>query len=164
MRMRIELVAPGHAEGLRAIYNREVESGTATFDIVPRSAEDQLEWIAEHSGAHPAVVAVTDEGEVVGFGSLSPYRPRAAYSTSVEDSVYVAEEFQGLGIGRAVLEELLRLAEAHGFHAVLARIAGNNEASVALHAACGFELIGTEREVGRKFGRWLDVVCMELLI
>ena len=73
----------------------------------------------------------------------------------------MAEEFQGLGIGRAVLEELLRLAEAHGFHAVLARIAGNNDASVALHAACGFELIGTEQEVGRKFGRWLDVVCME---
>jgi L-amino acid N-acyltransferase YncA len=164
MRMRLELVAPVHAEGLRAIYNREVESGTATFDISPRSLQDQLEWVAEHSGAHPAVAAVTDDGEVVGFGSLSPYRPRAAYSTSVEDSVYVAEQFQGLGVGRAVLEELLRLAEAHGFHAVLARIAGHNEASVALHSACGFELIGTEREVGRKFGRWLDVVCMQLLI
>ena len=100
----------------------------------------------------------------MGTGSLSPYRPRAAYSTSVEDSVYVAEAFQGLGIGRAVLEELLRLAEAHGFHAVLARIAGDNEASVALHLSCGFELIGTEHEVGRKFGRWLDVVCMERLI
>jgi len=162
--LRLELAAPGHAEGLRAIYNREVESGTATFDITPRSLHEQLEWVVEHSGAHPAVVAVSDEGEVVGFGSLSPYRPRAAYSTSVEDSVYVAEEFQGLGIGRAVLEELLHLAEAHGFHAVLARIAGDNEASVALHVACGFELIGTEHEVGRKFGRWLDVVCMERLI
>ena len=62
MGMRLELVAPGHAEGLRAIYNREVESGTATFDISPRSLEDQLEWVAEHSGAHPAVVAVTDDG------------------------------------------------------------------------------------------------------
>jgi len=164
MGVRLELPGPAHADGMRAIYNREVESGTATFDITPRSLEDQLEWIAEHSGAHPAVVAVTDQGEVVGFGSLSPYRPRAAYSTSVEDSVYVAEEFQGQGIGRAVLEELLRLAEAHGFHAVLARIAGDNEASVALHVACGFELIGTEHEVGRKFGRWLDVVCMERLL
>jgi L-amino acid N-acyltransferase len=164
MGVRLELPGPAYADGMRAIYNREVESGTATFDITPRSLEDQLEWIAEHSGAHPAVVAVSDQGEVVGFGSLSPYRPRAAYSTSVEDSVYVAEEFQGQGIGRAVLEELLRLAEAHGFHAVLARIAGDNEASVALHVRCGFELIGTEHEVGRKFGRWLDVVCMERLI
>jgi L-amino acid N-acyltransferase len=162
--VRLEQAAPAHADGLLAIYNREVESGTATFDMTARSRDEQLEWVAEHSGAHPAVVAVTTEGQVVGFGSLSPYRPRAAYSTSVEDSVYVAEEFQGLGIGRTILEELLRLAEAHGFHAVLARIAGHNEASVALHAACGFELIGTEREVGRKFGRWLDVVCMERLV
>ncbi len=110
------------------------------------------------------MVALTEDDEVVGFGSLSPYRPRAAYSTSVEDSVYVALDFQGLGIGRIILEELLRMAEAHGFHAVIARIAGQNDASVALHAACGFEMIGTEREVGRKFGRWLDVVCMERLV
>jgi L-amino acid N-acyltransferase len=162
--VRLTLAGPEHAEGTRAIYNREILMGTATFEIAPRSAAEQLEWIAEHSGAHPAVVGLTDDDEVVGFGSLSPYRPRAAYSTSVEDSVYVAPGFQGLGVGRAILEELLRLAEAHGFHAVIARIAGQNDASVALHAACGFEMIGTEREVGRKFGRWLDVVCMERLV
>ena len=68
------------------------------------------------------------------------------------------------GLGRALLDELLDLAQAHGFHAVIARIAGDNEASVALHRACGFEHIGIEREVGRKFGRWLDVVCMERLL
>jgi L-amino acid N-acyltransferase YncA len=153
---------------MMAIYNREIESGTATFDMSPRSLDQQVEWVAEHSGAHPAVVALMsdDMGDevVVGFGSLSPYRPRAAYSTTVEDSVYVAEGSQRLGIGRAILEELLRLAEAHGFHAVIGRIGAGNEASVALHAGCGFEMIGTEREVGRKFGRWLDVVCMERLI
>lgn len=162
--VRLEMAGPAHAEATRAIYNREIESGTATFDMTPRSIEEQLDWIAEHLGAHPAVVALTDDGQVVGFGSLSPYRPRAAYSTSVEDSVYVDERFQGLGIGRAILEELLRLAQAHGFHAVFARIAGDNDASVALHSACGFEMIGTEREVGRKLGRWLDVACMERLV
>jgi L-amino acid N-acyltransferase len=165
---RIELAGPAHAEGTRAIYNREIETGTATFEMSPRTLADQLEWIAEHSGIHPAIVAVgTDEaGEprVLGFGTLSSYRPRPAYSTTVEDSVYVAEEFQGLGIGRALLEELLRLAEAHGFHAVIARINGDNDASVALHEGCGFEMIGTEKEVGRKFGRWLDVVCMQRLV
>jgi L-amino acid N-acyltransferase len=162
--VRLELAGPAHAPGMLAIYNREVESGTATFDMTPRSLEEQVEWVAEHSGAHPAVVALTTDGTVVGFGSLSPYRPRAAYSTTVEDSVYVAEGSQRLGIGRAILDELLRLAQAHGFHAVIARIAGGNEASVALHGSCGFEMIGTEREVGRKFGRWLDVVCMERLV
>jgi L-amino acid N-acyltransferase len=165
---RIELAGPAHAQSTRAIYNREVETGTGTFDMSPRSPAEQLEWIAEHSGIHPAVVGMTtdDDGteRVVGFGSLSPYRPRPAYSTTVEDSVYVAEEFQGLGLGRTILEELLRLAEAHGFHAVIARISGENDASVALHVGCGFEMVGTEKEVGRKFGRWLDVVCMQRLL
>ena len=125
---RLELARPAHAAGMLAIYNPEIEAGTATFEMSPRSIEEQLEWIAEHSGAHPAVVAVTtgDDGEdvVIGFGSLSPYRPRAAYSTTVENSVYVAEGYQRLGIGRAILEELLHLAKAHGFHAVIARIGG----------------------------------------
>ena len=165
---RIELALPAHAAGMLAIYNPEIETGTATFEMSPRSLEAQVEWVSEHSGAHPAVVAVTtgDDGEgvVVGFGSLSPYRPRAAYSTTVEDSVYVAEGYQRLGIGMAILKELLRLAKAHGFHAVIARIGAGNDASVALHASCGFEMIGTEREVGRKLGRWLDVVCMQRLI
>jgi phosphinothricin acetyltransferase len=162
--VRLVLASPAHAEGIRAIYNRAIESSTATFDMTPRSLSDQLEWIAEHSGAYPAVVALDAGGEVVGFGSLSPYRPRPAYSTTVENSVYVHADFQRQGIGRALLDELLQLAEAHGFHAVMARVGGDNEGSVALHAACGFEMVGVEREVGRKFGRWLDVVCMQRLI
>ena len=162
--VRLALAHAAHAEGARAIYNRAIETSTATFEMTPKSLSDQLEWIAEHSGAYPAVVALDDRDAVVGFGSLSPYRPRPAYSTTVENSVYVHDDFQRLGIGRAILDELLRLAEAHGFHSVIARIAGGNEASVALHAACGFQMVGVEREVGRKFGRWLDVVCMQRLL
>ena len=73
-------------------------------------------------------------------------------------------DHQGQGIGRLLLDELLRLAAAHGFHSVIARIVGGHDASIALHAACGFELVGTEREVGRKFGRWLDVVEMQRML
>ena len=153
-----------HAEGIRAIYNKAIETSTATFEMTTKSLPEQLEWIAEHSGAHPAVVALDDRDEVLGFGSLSPYRPRPAYSTTVENSVYVREDCQRQGIGRVILDHLLRLAAAHGFHVVIARIAGDNNASVALHTAAGFELIGIEHEVGRKFGRWLDVVCMERLL
>jgi L-amino acid N-acyltransferase len=162
--MKYRLAGQDDSEAIRHIYNREVLGSTVTFDMVARSAEDQLAWLDSHSGAFPAVVAVDDGERVCGFGSLSPYRPRPAYRTTVEDSVYVDADGRGAGVGRGLLEELLRLASAHGFHAVMARIVGGHEASIALHRACGFELVGVEREVGRKFGRWLDVVLMQHLV
>lgn len=152
------------AEAIRAIYNREVLGSTVTFDLVPRTLDEQIEWLDRHAGGHPAIVAIDADGTVVGFGSLSPWRPRPAYSPTVEDSVYVHHEQRGRGIGRVLLEELVRLAQAHGFHSVLARIVGGHEASIGLHAACGFEITGVEREVGRKFGRWLDVVLMQRML
>jgi phosphinothricin acetyltransferase len=162
--MEYRLAAVDDAEAIRSIYNKEVLGSTVTFDLVPRTAEEQLVWIDEHSGAWPAVVAVDQEGAVRGFGSLSPYRPRPAYRTTVEDSVYVDDAARGQGVGRGLLLELVRLAGVHGFHAVIARIVGGHEASIGLHKACGFEVIGVEREVGRKFGRWLDVVLMQRLV
>ena len=164
MAIEVRLATRDDAEAIRAIYNREVTGSTVTFDLVPRSLADQLAWLDAHAGAHPAVVAVDDAGEVAGFGSLSSYRSRPAYSTTVEDSVYVRPDQQGKGVGRLVLAELVRLAEVHGFHAVMARIVGGHEASIALHTGCGFELVGVEREVGRKFGKWLDVALMQRLV
>jgi phosphinothricin acetyltransferase len=162
--MKYRLASHDDAEPIRAIYNQEVLGSTVTFDLVARTAEEQLAWMDEHSGAHPAVVAVDDLDRICGFGSLSPYRSRPAYRTTVEDSVYVDAAARGRGVGRGLLAELVRLAAAHGFHAVMARIVGGHEASIALHRACGFELVGVEREVGRKFGRWLDVVLMQRLL
>ena len=159
----VRLAGRRDAEAIRSIYNPEVTGSTVTFDLVPRTLADQEAWLAEHRGVHPAVVAELG-GEVIGFGSLAPYRSRPAYSTTVEDSVYVRRDARGTGCGRAILLELLRLGTDHGFHAVIARIVGGHEASIGLHAACGFEQIGTEREVGRKFGRWLDVVVMQRLL
>jgi L-amino acid N-acyltransferase YncA len=158
----VRLARVADAEAIRTIYNVEVAT-TTTFDLVPRTLEAQEQWLAEHAGAHPAVVA-EDAGRVVAFGSLSPFRDRPAYSTTVEDSVYVAAAERGRGAGGAVLAELVRLGRAHGFHSVIARIVGDNQTSIALHRGCGFELVGVEREVGRKFGRWLDVVEMQRLL
>jgi L-amino acid N-acyltransferase len=161
--MEVRIARSSDAEAIRLIYNREVTGSTATFDMVERSPVEQVEWLERHAGAHPAVVA-TEDGVVCGFGSLSPYRDRAAYSTSVEDSVYVENSWRGRGIGALMLEELVELATRHGFHTVIGRIAGGNEISIALHRSCGFEVIGVEREVGRKFGRWLDVTLVQKLL
>lgn len=152
------------AEALRNIYNVEVRTSTVTFDLEPRTLEEQRRWVRDRSGVHAALVAESDTGEVIGFASLSPYRPRAAYNTSVENSVYVHHEHRRSGVARALLEELVETAKRHGFHAMFARIVGGHDASIGLHASLGFEVVGTEREVGRKFGRWLDVVIMELLL
>jgi len=161
--MEVRLARLDDAEAMRSIYNLEVTGSTVTFDLVPRTLADQQTWIEEHSGAYAAIVAVEGD-EVVGFASLSPYRDRPAYRTSVEDSVYVHRRHQGHGVGRLLLGELLIRATESGFHAVMARIVGGHEASIALHRGQGFEVVGTERQVGRKFNRWLDVVLMQRLL
>ena len=160
----VRMMTRRDAESVRAIYNAEVLGSTVTFDMVPRTLDEQVAWIDGHAGGHPAVVAVDGDGEVVGFGSLSPWRDRPAYAGSVEDSVYVHRDHRGRGIGHVLLEELVRLGRDHGFHTVIARIVGGHEASIALHAACGFEQVGVEREVGRKFKQWLDVVLMQRIL
>jgi L-amino acid N-acyltransferase len=164
--MRVRLVEPDDAAQLAAIYNAEVDEPAVTFDLVPRSLEEQRAWIDQHRGAHPALVAFEDgiEGRLLGFASLTAFRDRPAYATSVEDSVYVDRAARGRGVGGRLLAELLAAARDNGFHAVLARIVDRNEVSIRLHTACGFELVGIEREVGRKHGRWLDVVELQCLL
>ena len=172
--MRTRLAAPGDAEAIRAIYNVEVLGSTNTFDMVPRTVAEQEAWLLEHRGVHPAIVAVEGgatrghvgaDGEIVlGFGSLSVFHERPGYAATAENSVYVDRSHRGKGVGRDLLAELLSLASAHGFHSVIARIAGHNETSIGLHEAAGFELVGVEREVGRKHRQWLDVVELQRLL
>lgn len=161
--MEVRPATAADAEAIRRIYNAEVTGSTVTFDLVPRTAAEQRAWLGERSGGHVALV-VAEGGEILGFGALSPYRDRPAYTTTVEDSVYVRHDHRGRGVGRRLLDALVDTARQHGFHTVLARVVGGHEASIGLHAAAGFTLVGTEREVGRKFGRWLDVVVMQLIV
>jgi len=160
--MDLRVAQLADADAIRAIYNAAV-STPFTFDLRERELVEQEAWLRARSGAYAAIVAVHDD-EVVGFASLSPFRDRPAYSTTVEDSVYVRTDQQGKGVGRLLLDGLLEVAANHGFHSVIARIVGGNEPSIALHRAAGFDLVGTEREVGRKFRRWLDVVEMQKLL
>ena len=159
----VRLAKMDDAEAIRRIYNHEVEHTTHTFDLVPRSLEEQQAWLKQRDGALGVVVAETG-GQVTGFASLSEYRTRAAYRTSVESSVYVDEAARGKGLGKMLLAELVELATARGFHTMVARISGGHEASIRLHEAAGFVTVGVEREVGRKFGNWLDAVVMQRML
>ena len=152
------------AEAILAIYNDAVVTSTASLDLRPRTLDEQLAWLDVHSGVYPAIVALDSNKTITGFGSLSPYRQRFGYLTTVEDSVYVNEKFRGQGIGRLLLGELIALGTAHGFTSIMAFIGSTNDGSIRLHESCGFNSVGTQLKVGRKFGHWLDVVIMQRLI
>ena len=166
--MRTRLVEIEDAAALMGIYNPEVVETTVTFDLVPRTLAEQEAWIRAHRATHPCLVAVNDEDDVgelgargeriLGFALVSPFRERPAYATTVENSVYVHRAARGRGVGETLLRELIATASESGFHTLIARIVGENEGSIRLHEKCGFSLVGTEIEVGRKHGRWLDVV------
>lgn len=157
------VIRPADAADLLAIaeiYNDAVLHSTATFDVEPWTEDERERWLQQHG--HPYAVLVADQkGEVTGWASLGPYRPKAAYRFTAEDSVYVHSDVQGGGIGALLLARMLEVAADNGFHAVIARIVEENPTSERLHRRLGFRRVGVEREVGRKFERWLDVVVMQ---
>ncbi len=161
--MELRLATVADAEAIRAIYNLEVETSTVTLDLVPRSLEEQQAYLARRAGTYAVLVAVEDKA-VIGFGSLSPYRDRPGYNATAEDSIYIHRDHQGRGIGRVLLTELIGVAQAHGFHSVIARVAAGHAASRRLHESVGFAHIGIEREVGRKFGRWIDMDLLQRML
>jgi len=152
------------AEAIAGIYNHEVTNEDSTFDLVPRSIDEQREWITARSGAFSVIVADDVQLGVVGFAALSTYRDRAGYRTTVENSIYVRRDYQRRGIGKLLLVRLLDVARDSGFHTVIARIEASSEGSLALHRSLGFEKVGIEREIGRKHGRWLDSIIMQKML
>ncbi len=172
--MRTRLVEVDDAPALMAIYNPEVMQGDVTFDLVPRTLADQEAWIREHRSAHPCLVAINEDDEagevgayghrIIGYALVSPFRPRPAYLTTVENSIYVHRDARGRGVGEVLLADLIRTAAESGFHSLIARIVSDNAGSIRLHEKLGFRLVGTEIEVGRKHGQWLDVVEYQFVI
>jgi L-amino acid N-acyltransferase len=148
---------------INAIYNHYVLDSTATYQNEPDSLEERERWFASHGAGHPVLVAECD-GELVGWGALSRFHPRVAYLHTVEDSIYVHHLHRRQGIGHRLLTELIVLGRHAGHRSVIALISADQEASLRLHAGCGFTEAGRLREVGYKFARWLDVVYLQLLL
>lgn len=145
------------------IYNHNVLHSTCTYQEEQEPMEDRLVWFASHGPRHPITVAEID-GRVVGWGSLSAFHSRSAYRFTVENSVYVHHEFYRRGIGSLILGDLISRARALDHRTIIAIIDSEQTSSVALHVRFGFEKVGHFKEIGFKFGRWLDVIYMELLL
>jgi len=153
---------PRDLAAITRIYDHAVRHGTASFEIEPPDEREMARrYEALRAGGYPYLVAELD-GAIVGYAYAGPYRARAAYRWSVEDTIYVAPSSQRRGIGRALLERLIADAEAGGFRQMIAVIGDSaNASSIELHRAAGFRMVGTFDNVGFKFGRWLDSVLMQ---
>jgi L-amino acid N-acyltransferase len=145
------------------IYNEAIRITTATFDTEPRSESDQLAWFNSHGGRHPIVVAIT-EGQVIGWASISRWSDRKAYDDTGEVSFYVKSEYRGKGTGRLLVQAIVQEARHLKFHTLIARVAGESSVSLHLSRSIGFVDVGIMKEVGRKFGRLLDVHILQMML
>jgi L-amino acid N-acyltransferase YncA len=147
-----------------SIYNDIILTTTAVYDYAPHTLDMRREWLRNKKRDGYPVYAAFSEGELVGFSSFGPFRAWPAYQFSVENSVYVAPGRRGEGIGGKLLAPLLSTARSMRLHVMIASIDASNEASLRLHRAFGFQEVAHFREVGFKFGRWLDLKFLELIL
>ncbi|HEX9261282.1 MAG TPA: GNAT family N-acetyltransferase [Candidatus Bathyarchaeia archaeon] len=145
------------------IYNEAILQTVSTFDTQPKTIKEQTTWFADHDAKHPILVADCD-GHVAGWASLSKWSDRCAYSDTAEVSLYVKKEHRGRGIGRKLMKALIEEGQKNSLHTLIVRISESNEPSIKLFKDEGFELVGVMKEVGRKFGRLLDVYMMQKIL
>jgi len=150
-------------DAITAIYNEAILTTTATFDIEPKNISEQTKWFQSHDERHPVLIAVL-EGSVVGWASLSKWSERSAYNDTAETSFYVGSGYQNRGIGRKLKEAIIEEARRLQFHTLIAQVAGESEISLHLNESFGFVHIGTLKEVGRKFGKLLDVHILQKML
>ena len=160
--MQLRPAQPGDLPAIHAIYAHHVLRGLASFEEEPPSVEELERRYRDVTGRGLPYLVAEYGGEVAGYGYCAPYRPRSAYRYALEDSIYIRDGMIGRGIGRRLLEELVRRCEGLGYRQMIAVIGDSgNAASIGVHAACGFLRVGTLRSVGFKFGRWVDSVFMQ---
>lgn len=163
--LTIAAATPADAAELAAIYAHHVLHGVASFEIEPPDAGEMARRIAKvRAAGNPWLVARDAAGLAVGYAYAGPYHPREAYRFTCEDSIYLRHDRLGLGIGAALLPALIEAAAAAGFRQMIAQITGGEGGSAPLHRRCGFVEVGRIRSIGRKHGRWLDVIVMQRLL
>lgn len=161
------LVRPATSADLpavKAVYDHQVDTGVATFDLEPPPLASWEARLAGQEHGHHLLVVEDDAGVVAGYATSTSYRARAAYARTRETSVYLAPGAEGRGLGRALYDDLIARLRVDGMHTLLAVVAQPNPASEALHRACGYEPVGVLPEVGFKHGRWIDTAFWALRI
>jgi L-amino acid N-acyltransferase YncA len=151
-------------EAMLEIYNDVIVNTTAVYDYKPHTMEMRRQWFRTKQEQGFPVFVAEDNDRLVGFSSIGPFRAWAAYKYSVENSVYVAADQRGKGIGKKLIEPLIGAAEQLNMHTIIAGIDATNEASIQLHRSLGFTEVARFKQVGYKFGRWLDLTFMQLLL
>lgn len=154
-----------HSAEILAIFNDAIVHSTALYDYRPRTPEMMRTWFeVKAKGSFPVIGAESENGELMGFASYGTFRAFPAYKYTVEHSVYVDARFRGKGVGRRLLQEIIEAARKQDYHVMIGVIDATNKVSIALHERMGFAPCGNMREVGFKFGRWLDVVFYQLVL
>jgi phosphinothricin acetyltransferase len=161
---QIRLATADDLPAINDIYNYYVDRSTCTYQLVHETLADRQAWFADHPPDKYPVTVAEQEGVVVGWGSLSKFRPRAAYAPTVEASVYIHHGFHRRGLGRLLLVDLIERARAAGFHSLIGGASADQTASLALQDSLGFVRVAHLKEVGFKFGRWLDVIYSQLML
>ncbi len=160
----VRAATAGDVEAITRIYNHAVEHTTASWDLEPVSLDSRRQWFDEkQAGGWPVLVAEVAE-QVVGWSTVGPFRPKDGYRHTVEHSVYVADGHRGMGLGRALLEPLIQACRQRGVRAIVGGLDAANTASLEFHRRLGFVESGRLPQVGRKFGRWLDLVFTVLVL
>ncbi len=159
----VRLALDSDLAAINDIYNHYVIHSTCTYQLAVSTPEERLQWFAGHHEPYVATVAES-EGQVIGWASLSRFHPRAAYRGTVENSVYIHRDHQRRGAGRALMADLIRRGRANGFHTIVALISADQVPSLKLHEQFGFGHAGRINQVGYKFGHWLDVAYMQLML
>jgi len=161
--LTIRNAQPSDIGAITEIYNEAILTTAATFDTAPKSVPDRLKWLKSHDHRHPVIVCDLN-GKVVGWASLSKWSERSAYDDTAETSFFVKKEYRGRGAGRMLKEAIIDEAHRLKFHTLIARIAEGGEVSLHLNKSLGFVQVGTLREVGRKFGRLVDVHILQKML
>lgn len=159
-------IRPAKIEDLKfivKIYNEAILTTTATFDLEPKTEEQQREWFQRRGDKNPILIAEQND-VIIGWASLNQYSDRKAYELTVESSLYIKKDYHGLGVGKKLLKTIIEEGRKIGLHTILAKITANNEISIRLHQSQGFERVGVMKEVGRKFGQFLDVLIMQKML